>query len=149
MNIKSILSPFEEPTKDDSIEYNIGEDYNSTIRSFQGKDGYGVYLFLKDPEISYENILYIGMSGKINQDGCMSGQKIKKRLTMKQEGRMRRYVTRRKMKKEKIPTLYIRYFLTLDITTKKDKLPVFIESSLLQDYYENKNSKLPPWNKSI
>ena len=149
MNIRSILSPFEEPTKDDPIEYNMGEDYNSTIRSFKGNDGYGVYLFLKEPEISYENILHIGMSGKVKTDGSMSGQRILRRLRMKQDGRMRRAVIPEKMEMDDIPTIYIRYFITLDTTTKQGKLPAHMEASLLQDYYENMNGTLPRWNKSI
>jgi len=148
LSLKDILESFEEPTKDHPIKYNVKDDYNSTINDFDGEDGHGVYLFLKKPEMEYRNILYIGMSGTMHDTGKMSKQTIKKRLRRKQGKEMRKEWVPNIMKKKGETSIYIRYFITFDPNGDKKKLPVYIEATLMQDYFENRND-LPPWNKSF
>ena len=103
-------------------------------------DGYGVYVFHKNERDG--EILYIGKSGTILQNGCYEVQCLKDRLNNSQCGMGREKFLRKKMEENKeIQQIFIEWY----IIDEQKYLPAFIEALLLQDYY-TENSCLPIWN---
>ncbi|MEG9327040.1 hypothetical protein V6B16_03760 [Salinimicrobium catena] len=109
----------------------------------------GVYLFY-DVTNGEKNLIYIGCSGHINNDGKLNIRKsglrgIKGRIVNGHQFKLKRYESLPlQMEKDNIEVLEIHWFATH--TTDFIHSPSFVESCLLQDYYEE-NGKLPKWNK--
>lgn len=105
--------------------------------------GLGVYRFRKNT--SNGDILYIGKSGTILQQGIPKAQELKKRLNNQQAGIQREKFLLQKLKEDKkINKIIIEWF----IIDAKKHLPGFVEAKLLQEYY-SKYSRLPIWNKEF
>lgn len=118
--------------------------YNAIIRKLVDPTKYGVYTFINKEN---EEIVYIGMAGKIKKNGKLSDHPIAKRLTAP---RYKNKLTGKWiqtndfinnfMLKDKINILQIR------ILYIKDNIPPsYLESLLLYKYYL-KNKKLPKLN---
>lgn len=104
---------------------------------------YGVYIFRKN--VKDGDILYIGKSGTILQNGCYKAQGLRDRLNNKQDGMRREDFLRKKMTEDNtIQQVYIEWY----IIDEHKFLPSLIEAQLLQDYYIT-NSCLPIWNKEF
>ena len=103
----------------------------------------GVYYFLRLANGEKE-LVYIGKSGTINQDGTFQDQLLRKRINNKQEGKKRQLFFDEKIEAENIDEMEVHWFVTMD--KRNNDLPGYVEGLLLQRYFEV-NGKLPLWNK--
>lgn len=151
--IKNVIKPYiDEPTIHFNIEKQIFSDdsgreiFNEKIRQNVEKE-FGVYIWLNT---STNEIVYIGMAGKIKTDGSLSNHSLQKRLLASRG--------RDKSTKKDIQTNdYIRNYMiendveSLDfyiIYSKNGEPPAYIEALLLYNYYK-KNNQLPQLNNSF
>lgn len=118
--------------------YKLGDSLKEQTKNIPS--GHGVYRIYANSLDG--QILYIGTSGRINQDGSYSKQNLKGRLNNKQ-GRIKReefFIS--KIKEDKtIKQIVIEWF----IVDTKVLLPTFCEATLIQDYF-SQHSCLPKWN---
>ena len=105
----------------------------------------GVYYILKLAKGKVE-LVYIGKSGSMLQNGQFKDQLLNKRLNNKQDGIRREYYFLNKIEEENIEALDIYWFATVD--DEHNDLPGYVEGLLLQRYFEVYGC-LPPWNKSF
>lgn len=124
--------------------FKLGDSLSKQIKDIPA--GYGAYIFHKNT-IDGE-ILYIGMSGKVNQNGSYTKknnapqQTLKERLKNKQGKISRQKFFNQKLSEDStFQTLVIEWM----IVDEKKCLPSFVEASLIQEYFEL-NHKLPLWN---
>ncbi|WP_348811076.1 hypothetical protein [Flavobacterium maritimum] len=103
----------------------------------------GVYYILRLAKGKVD-LVYIGKSGTVLQDGSFKSQLLRGRLNNKQEGVKRQVYFDMKMDQENIDGLDIYWFVTVD--DKNNDLPGFVEAVILQRFYET-HGKLPEWNK--
>lgn len=103
--------------------------------------GYGVYIFRKNTKDG--DILYIGKSGTISQDGSFKAQDLRMRLNSKQGREQKRqdFLSKKLAEDTEIKQIFIEWY----IIDERKYLPSLIEAQLLQDYY-TQHSCLPIWN---
>jgi hypothetical protein len=128
------------------FEFKIENELSEVCNA--AKNAGGVYLVYKEIE-DIENLIYIGMSGKIKQDGTYSIRKdggIYGRLVNgNQFNGKRRRTWPKQMKTDKIDKLIIHWYVTLDKATQD--IPAYVEGLLLQSYFSI-YGKLPAWHLS-
>jgi len=105
----------------------------------------GVYYFLRLRKGKVE-LVYIGKSGTMLQNGKFRNQLLKSRLNNKQGGLKRQIYLDLKLEDETIDALDIYWFVTFD--ENHQDLPGFVEGVLLQRFYEN-SGRLPEWNQEF
>jgi hypothetical protein len=151
--IKKILKPFIEET---IIEFEIEKqmfskpngrkEFNKIIRDKVEKN-FGIYIWVNS---STKEIVYIGMAGKIKNNGTLGDHSIQNRLLASRykDKITKKYIQTNDfvinfMNSNKINTLkfYIMY-------SKSEEPPSFIETLLLYNFYK-KNKRLPILNKSF
>jgi hypothetical protein len=120
--------------RDDSI--------NEMVRRKNVPDDPGIYIIFGPDDL--ERPLYIGKAGTMRADGSCKAQGIRKRLTMKQEGKIRRKYFCELMAREGLTGLRFLWFVTLDQNSKI--IPALAEMQLLQAYY-NDTKSLPKLNR--
>lgn len=145
MYFENLLSEFERKFKNhDSFILLPGESINDIVNRFNIPSQPGVYVIYGCTS-EKEEIIYIGMSGSMNQDGSFGNQLLKKRLTMKQDGEYRKEFFQKIITKEKYSKLLFKWFITFDSHNKL--LPAKVEGDLMQAYYDDFKC-LPRYNKS-
>lgn len=105
----------------------------------------GVYYILRLAHGKVE-LVYIGKSGTMLQNGQFKNQLLKKRINNKQEGIKRQQYFEQKIEQENIDALDIYWFVTFG--RQFQDLPGFVEGQLLQEYFKL-HGCLPPWNKEF
>lgn len=119
------------------------EQYNAIIRK-NINNKFGVYVWVIR---STNEIVYVGMAGKIKQDGTLTGHTLQKRLLAS------RYKDK-EIKKYIQTNDFIRDFMVINdvenldyyvLYSKENEPPSFIEALLLYHLYKN-NGKLPSLN---
>lgn len=105
----------------------------------------GIYYIIKLAKEKVE-LVYIGKSGTMHQDGTFGSQMLKKRINNKYEGIKRQQYFDQKIEEEQVDALDIYWFVTYD--EKHQDLPGYVEAFLLQRYFEV-HGTLPPWNKEF
>jgi hypothetical protein len=151
--IKNIIKPYiEEPIVAFTIEkklfceYNGRELFNEIIRNKVDKKS-GVYIWFDSTK---NQVVYIGMAGKIKTDGSAGDHSIQNRLLA---SRAKDKIT----KKDVQTNDYVRDFMnTHNIDTlnfyimysKKGEPPAYVESLLLYNYFKTNNC-LPKLNSSF
>ena len=103
----------------------------------------GVYYIIRLANGKVD-LVYIGKSGTIQQNGKFKEQGLKGRINNKQEGIKRQVFFEQKFITEKIDGLDIYWFVTFD--TNNHDLPGYVEGLLLQHYFEI-HGCLPEWNR--
>jgi len=103
----------------------------------------GVYYILRLAHGKVD-IVYIGRSGTIQQNGKFKDQGLYGRINNRQEGLKRQEFFEQKCKNEKIDALDIYWFVTFD--KNNQDLPGYVEGILLQRFFETYGC-LPEWNK--
>lgn len=103
----------------------------------------GVYYLLRLAKGKID-LVYIGKSGTISQDGKCKDQLLQGRINNKHNGRKRQQFFEEKMMEENIDALDIYWFVTMDKT--HNDLPGYAEGLLMQQYFDI-HGKLPLWNK--
>lgn len=116
-----------------------------TIQSKDVPDLPGVYYILR---LSHdkEDLVYIGKSGTVLQNGQFKNQLLKGRINNKQEGMKRQQFFEQKMEQENIDGLYVYWFVTYD--KQHQDLPGSVEGLIIQRYFDIHRC-LPPWNKEF
>jgi hypothetical protein len=92
------------------------------------------------------DLVYIGKSGTIQQNGAFKDPLLRKRINDKQEGLPCEQFFNQKMQDEQIDGLDIYWFVTFD--RKSKDLPAFVEANIMQRYFDLYGC-LPPWNKEF
>lgn len=106
----------------------------------------GVYYFIRLSHGQVE-LVYIGKSGSVEQNGVFKKQGLRGRLNNKQEkGIKRQDFFDEKCKTESIDAIDIYWFVTFDKSIHD--LPGYVEGLLLQRFFEIHN-RLPEWNRSF
>lgn len=105
----------------------------------------GVYYILRLTQGKVD-LVYIGKSGTIVQNGQFKSQLLKGRINNKQEGMKRQHYFEQKMEQENIEALDIYWFVTYD--KHHQDLPGFVEGKIIQRYFDL-HGYLPPWNKEF
>ena len=112
----------------------------------------GIYILYFEINDSKE-VIYIGCSGHIQNNGTMSvrktgGGRLKGRIVNgHQFGREKRFISwKSQMEMDNLNTLEIHWFVTH--SAKYIHSPIYVESCLLQNYLDN-FGKLPKWNKKF
>lgn len=104
-------------------------------------NGYGAYIIRANTADG--EILYIGKSGTIKNNGDLKKQDLKKRLNNVQDNKPRADYFKENLKEnEGLNELYFDWYI-IDPETKI--LPAFLEAVLIQEYY-SKHQALPAWN---
>lgn len=125
-----------------SFEFRCGEKLVDKCKSIPNEPG--VYLIFTIRE-SIRELVYIGASGKINQNGTFKNQKLKKRLQNMQNSKLRRQeYFESKIIESNLDCIEVKWFITY--CHKFNDLPLNVEGSLLQEYF-NEFGVLPLWNK--
>jgi len=103
----------------------------------------GVYI-LKAVKDKDERLVYIGASGSIRQDGTFVRQMMKKRL-QNMHGKIRRQTHfETEITLNKLDGIRVNWYVTFE--NQIQDLPMFVEGTLLQNYFDI-YKKLPEWNK--
>jgi hypothetical protein len=89
------------------------------------------------------DIVYIGKSGTIQQNGKPKDQGLRKRLNNTHQGLNRQDYFNKKIEEENIEALDIYWYVTFD--TDCQDLPSFVEGLLIQKYFDL-YGQLPVWN---
>ncbi len=105
----------------------------------------GVYYILMLRKGKIE-LVYIGASGTINQNGEFKTELLRGRLNNKQNGTKRQQFFEEIMLQNDIDALDIYWFVTLD--KDNQDLPSYVEALLLQIHFEI-YGYLPEWNTSF
>lgn len=90
------------------------------------------------------NLVYIGKSGTIRNNGKFKGQGLRGRLNNKQDGMKRQEYFDLKFEHYQMDGLDIYWFVTFD--NANHDLPGYIEGLMIQRFFEV-YSQLPEWNK--
>jgi hypothetical protein len=105
----------------------------------------GVYYILRLAQGKVE-IVYIGKSGTIKQNGSFMKQGLNSKLNNKQDGMKLQLFFERKFKEENIDALDLYWFVTFD--KSESDLPSYVESLIMQRYFEV-HGRLPDWNEEF
>ena len=105
----------------------------------------GVYYIIRLAHGNVE-LVYIGKSGSVEQNGRFKKQGLRGRLNNKQEGMRRQEFFDMKCPEENIDALDIYWFVTFD--EKHHDLPGYVEGMIMQVFYEV-HACLPAWNNSF
>jgi hypothetical protein len=105
----------------------------------------GVYIIYRLAKDRLD-LVYIGKSGTVTQNGRFKEQLLRSRINNKQEGIKRQKFFDKKMKYEKIDGLDIYWYVTFDKNHKD--LPGYVEGLIMQRYFDV-HGELPPWNKEF
>jgi len=120
-----------------------GDNLAAVSKSVPNSQGVYYILRLKNDAV---DLVYIGTSGTIKQNGHFKEQGLRGRLNNKQEGVKRQEYFDAKMNAEDITALQIYWFVTFD--KANCDLPAYVEGIIMQRYYEV-HGKLPLWNKDF
>ena len=126
-----------------SFTFKLGDTLSTKSREVPNAPGiYIIYAIISN----VKELVYIGKSGTMINNGSFKKQLLRKRLNNRHAGVSRQVYFESKLKEEKIETLEFHWFVTFD--ESNTHIPGFVEGNLLQQYY-NQYKKLPPWNKDF
>ncbi len=92
------------------------------------------------------DLVYIGKSGTMQQNGRFKDQLLRSRLNNQQDSMRREDYFLKKMKEEDIDGLDIYWFVTFD--KNHYDLPAYVEGLVMQRFFDI-HGKLPPWIKDF
>ena len=105
----------------------------------------GIYVIYRLARGRVE-LVYIGKSGTLEQNGDFKKQLLQSRLNNKQEGISRQQFFELKIKEQNIDALDIYWYVTFD--DKHQDLPAYVEGLILQKFFDV-HGRLPEWNKEL
>ncbi|KIA89587.1 hypothetical protein [Kaistella jeonii] len=117
-----------------------GDNLKNVSKNVPDKPGVYYFLRLRKGKI---DLVYIGKSGTMMQNGLFRNQLLKNRLNNKQGGMKRQFFLDLKLADEEIDAVDIYWFVTHN--EQHHDLPAFVEGILLQRYFEM-YGELPEWN---
>lgn len=146
MNINELLDKFRAQYQDKgTFILDSGKLITEAVRINEVPNAFGVYVISEGQQRDGE-IIYIGKSGTINQDGTWKKQGLRKRLTKKQDKKNRNEFFQIIMDERNLNGLSFEWFVTLKAPT--GDLTGHVEAKLIQAYF-NDYGCLPPYNKSF
>lgn len=92
------------------------------------------------------DLVFIGKSGTVNQNGNIKGPLLKELFNNNPEGKKSQQYFEAKISKERIDALDIYWFVTMDKTNHD--LPGYVQGLLMQRFFDL-DGRLPMWNKSF
>lgn len=124
-----------------TFTFKVGERLVSKCDNIPNEPGvYLIYAVKKNKK----ELVYIGASGKMNQDGSFKVQKLKKRIQNMQNSSTRRQTYfENKIKELSLDWIEVKWFVTY--LNEHSDLPLNIEGTLLQMHFD-KFKVLPLWN---
>ena len=145
MIINDLIKKYQHNSENGSFFLNKNESINKVVTKYKVPNSYGVYVIYSVLN-NIEEIIYIGKSGTMNNDGSFKKQGIKQRLTKKQDGIARREFFQNIILDKRFDKLKFSWITTFDKNNKV--IPMYCEADLIQTYY-NDFKKLPLLNKSV
>jgi len=147
---KELLDIVSKYNQKDEYSYRIGDNFNKVCNAPK-QDG-GVYIVSSISD-NRENVIYIGASGKMLQNGTFKVRDggMRYRLINGTANDDHGVVVKRKklwnknMEKMKITEIKIRWWITFD--EQNQNISTCVEGRLIQAFYDI-YGKLPEWNKS-
>ena len=127
----------------DHFFFEKGESLADVSKDVPNKPGVYIICRLAKGKVQ---LVYIGKSGTIEQNGEFKNQLLRKRLNNKQDGVKRQDYFEAKIEEENIDALDIYWYVTFD--EKNKDLPAYVEGLLMQRYFEM-YGELPEWNKNF
>lgn len=123
--------------------FKIGDVLSIQSRDAPNLPGVYYILLLAGGKI---DLVYIGKSGTILQNGNFKYQLLRNRINNKQEGQKRQQYFEQKISQEGIDGLAIYWFVTFD--KQHQDLPGYVEGLIMQRYFDQYGC-IPPWNKEF
>jgi hypothetical protein len=114
-----------------------------SIASKDVPNSQGVYYILRLAKGKID-LVYIGKSGTIEQNGKFKEQGLRGRINNKHDGQKRQSYFELKCTAEDIDSLDIYWFVTFD--KDNQDVPGYVEGLLMQNYFDV-HGQLPLWNK--
>lgn len=105
----------------------------------------GIYYILRLAKGKID-LVYIGKSGPIQQDGTFKDQTLRGRINNKRNGQSSQEFFETICREQNIDALDIYWFVTME--GKHRDIPAFIEGLLLQKIFDI-HGHLPEWNRSF
>ena len=146
MTIQNLIEEYKKSNKTGIFELKKDEFINEVIRKNEVPNSYGVYIIYSIKDLS-KDIIYIGKSGTMINDGTFKRQGIAKRLTKIQNGLQRNIYFQNVIKEYKFEKLEFLWITTFDENDEKyQEIPSLSESKMMQAYF-CQYKKLPLLNK--
>ena len=123
-----------------SLTLTKNDNISGILIKNQVPNSFGIYIIYKNEKI-YENIIYIGKAGEIDNAGSVKKQGLLKRLSNTRDKKTANEYFKN-LFDENIKELIIEYY-----ETPKSFIPSFVEAILIQEYFQI-FKKLPLLNKS-
>lgn len=125
------------------FELKKDEIINDIIKKNKVPNSYGIYIIYSIKNLS-KDIVYIGKSGTMINDGTFRNQGIAKRLTKVQNGLPRKIYFQNVIEEYKFEKLEFLWITTFD--EKYQEIPSLCEAKMQQAYF-SEHKKLPLLNK--
>lgn len=136
INYKSIKEQF----TSNHFSFTKNDNITNILIKNEVPNTFGIYIIYKNEKV-YENIIYIGKAGEIDNIGSVKKQGLLKRLSNTRDKKTANEYFK-DLFDEDIKLLIIEYY-----ENPESFIPSFVESSLIQEYYQT-FQKLPLLNKA-
>lgn len=123
-----------------TFSFSHGQRIRDVVRNEEVPNAYGVYI-VSGPA---GDILYIGRSGKMKNDGSFQGQALRGRITNRQGRLSRQQLFEKILAERQLNSLLFEWFTTFN--EMNPVLACLAESQLLQSYFDL-HGNLPTYNK--
>ena len=144
MIIDNLIIEYKKFNKFGIFELKQDEIINTIIKEKKVPNSYGIYIIYSIKNLS-KDIIYIGKSGTMINDGTFKSQGIAQRLTKVQNKLQRKIYFQNILNEYKFDKLEFLWITTYD--EEYQEIPSFSEAKMIQAYF-NQYKKLPLLNKS-
>lgn len=131
-----------------SFEYRQGDNLLNLITCSKVPDAPGVYIF-----VSKGVVTYVGKAGTLKGDGTFKGQRLRRRISNRQNGQSREDFFKTELQKG-VDAIRIYWHQTCQIDSNTGTIrtggdiPAKVEAELLSDYYKS-HKRLPTHNQQF
>ena len=143
MTIQDLIEEYIKSNQNGKFELKKDENINTIIRKKEVPNSYGIYIIYSIKNSS-KDIIYIGKSGTMKNDGTFRNQGIAIRLTRIQNRLPRRIYFQNVIEEYKFEKLEFLWITTFD--ENYQEIPSSSEAKMLQAYF-SEYKKLPLLNK--
>ncbi len=143
MTIQNLIEEYKKTNRYGIFELKKDEIINDIMRKNKVPNSYGIYIIYSIKNLS-KDIVYIGKSGTMVNDGTFRSQGIAERLTKKQDGIIRKKYFQNQIKKYEFDKLEFLWITTFD--KEYQEIPSFSEAKMIQAHF-SQYKKLPLLNK--
>jgi len=143
MTIQNLIEEYKKSNQFGIFELKKDEIINDIIRKNEVPNSYGIYIIYSIKNLS-KNIIYIGKSGTMINDGTFKKQGIAQRLTKIQNKLPRKIYFQNVIKEYEFEKLEFLWITTFDKMYKE--IPSSSEAKMIQAYF-SEFKKLPLLNK--